>query len=198
MEMLSTPPTSPPPDALASEPVRRMKRVEFEKLAAAGCYDDERVELLFGVVVQMPPPDPAHDAGVFAVHSLLGRGIAERARVQCQSSFAASDDSHPVPDVLVTPLGRNAWKQHATTGLLAVEVSNTSMRRDRVIKARLYAETDVEEYWVVNLRRGEVEVYRDREGGEWRTKTTHGRGEAISPRAFPDVVIAVSEIVPPL
>jgi Uma2 family endonuclease len=43
-----------------------------------------------------------------------------------------------------------------------------------------------------------VEVYRDGDGKEWRTKATHARGEVISPKAFPEVAIPVSEIVPPL
>jgi len=189
---------APPADLFADEPIRRMKRVEFQELADAGHFDDERVELLFGMVVEMPPTDPAHDAGIYHVHKRLFHALGDRARVQCQSSFAASDDSQPQPDVFVVPHGRNEWKEHATSAILVVEVSNTSIRRDRGIKARLYAMTDVEEYWVVNLQRGEVEVYRDPEQGEWRTKTTHCRGETISPRAFPDVVIAVSEIVPPL
>jgi len=193
MEMLS-----PPSDLFVDEPIRRIKRVEFQELAAAGHFDDERVELLFGVVVEMPPTDPPHDAGIYHVHRRLSRLIGDRAQVQCQASFAASEDSQPQPDVFVVPLGRDEWTEHATSAHLVVEVSNTSIRRDRGLKARLYALTDVEEYWIVNLPRGEVEVYRDREAGQWRTKTTHGRGETISPRAFPDVTIAVSEIVPPV
>ncbi len=193
MEMLS-----PQETLFATEPVRRLKRVEFDQLAAAGCFDDERVELLFGVVVEMTPTDASHDAGVYAVHMQLIRAIGERARVQCQASFAASDDSEPVPDVFVVPHGRDVWHEHATSAHLVVEVSNSAIRRDRGPKALLYALTDVGEYWIVNLKRGEVEVYRDPREGEWQRKSTHGRGETISPQAFPDVVIAVSEIVPPL
>ncbi|CAN5867417.1 Uma2 family endonuclease [soil metagenome] len=190
--------SSPQETLFATEPVRKLKRVEFDRLVAAGCFDDERVELLFGVVVEMPPTDPSHDAGVYAVHMKLMRSIGERARVQCQSSFAASDESEPVPDVFVVSHGRDVWNEHATSAHLVVEVSNSSLRRDRGTKALVYALTDVHEYWVVNLARGEVEVYRDREAGAWRTKSTHRRGETISPQAFPDVMVAVSEIVPPL
>jgi hypothetical protein len=39
-------------ELIAPEPIRNLKRVEFDRLAAAGCFDDERVELLFGRVVE--------------------------------------------------------------------------------------------------------------------------------------------------
>lgn len=193
MEMLS-----PDADLLQSEPIRPLKRVEFERLAAEGFFDDERVELLFGVVVMLPRTDPSHDAAIHAVRRLLERGIGDRARVQCQASFAASDISQPLPDVFVVPNGRDVWREHATSAHLVIEVSNTSLRKDRVVKARLYALAEVEEYWVIDLGRGRVEVHRDRDAGAWKNKTTHGRGETIAPRAFPDVAIAVSEIVPPV
>lgn len=41
-------------------------------------------------------------------------------------------------------------------------------------------------------------VYRDRHDGEWRQRTTHSRGEMIAMVAFPDVQVAVSEILPPV
>jgi hypothetical protein len=55
-------PSRPPPPW--SLPLRRMTRIEFEKLAAQGMFDNERVELVFGVVVNMPPIDAAHGESV--------------------------------------------------------------------------------------------------------------------------------------
>jgi len=34
-------------ELLGPEPIRKLKRVEFDQLAAAGCFANERVELLF-------------------------------------------------------------------------------------------------------------------------------------------------------
>ena len=41
-------------ESVARSKVRRMKRLEFERLSAEGFFDKERVELLFGV--RSPPP----------------------------------------------------------------------------------------------------------------------------------------------
>lgn len=188
-----------PPDAdlIPHDEMRRISRTEYERLCAERFFGDERVELLFGMVVTMPPPDARHDTAIYHVHELLRRAIGERAMVRNQSSFAASDDSMPVPDIFVISTD-DYWNKRPSRAQLVVEVSNTSIRRDRVIKARLYARVDVEEYWIVDVNDGTVEVHRDHRDGRWRSITTFGRGDTLSPLAFPDVVIAVSEIVPPI
>lgn len=45
---------------------RPLKRVEYDRLVAEGYFDDEKVELLFGMVVPMVPIDPAHDTSQYA------------------------------------------------------------------------------------------------------------------------------------
>lgn len=188
---------SSPAEILATEPVRPLKRVEYERLATLGYFDDEKVELLFGVVVEMTPVDTTHVAAVYHVRRMLERGIGDRAIVLSQSPFAASDESEPEPDAFVVP-NTNLWHEHPGSALLVVEVARSSLRRDRGAKAMLYATCEVEEYWIVDVDGGVVEVYRDRHEGAWRTKSTHGRGEVIVMRAFPDVLVAVAEVLPPI
>jgi hypothetical protein len=42
-----------------------------------------------------------------------------------------------------------------------------------------------------------VEVRRDRQAGQWRSIQTFRPGDTVTMLAFPDVQIAVSDIVPP-
>lgn len=192
MEMLS-----PHAALLANERIRPLKRVEYEKLASEGFFDDEKVELLFGMVVEMTPIDPDHTGSVYWVREHLARGIGGRAMVLSQSPFAATEDSEPEPDVFVIP-SRDLWNhQHPETAHLIVEVARSSIYRDKGPKALLYGLSQVDEYWIVNHEDGVVEVYRDRRDGKWQTRTTHHRGETITMLRFPDVQIAVSEILPP-
>jgi Uma2 family endonuclease len=170
--------------------------VEYELLAREGCFDEEKVELLFGMVVPMAPIDPAHSESVYWVHRYLQQQLGARANVYCQTAFAASDESVPQPDVFVTPPGR-FWDRLHETAHLVVEVANSSVRRDRV-KRSIYARADVREYWIVNHADGLVEVYRDRVDGSWQHTSIHRRGETLSPLAFPDVQIAIDEILPPV
>ena len=192
MEML-------PPHAtlLANERIRPLKRVEYDKLAADGCFADEKVELLFGVVVEMTPLDGHHVASVYWVREHLARGLRGRAMVLSQSPFAATDDSEPEPDVLVIP-NRDLWvHEHPRVAYLIVEVARTSRDRDRGPKALLYGLSQVDEYWVVDHVEGVVEVYRDRHAGTWRQQTRHARGETLTMARFPDVAVAVTDLLPP-
>ena len=193
MESMSTPETI----IRANEPVRPLKRIEYERLAAEGFFDDERVELLFGMVVPMTPIDPAHSESTYCVRRLLERRLGERARVRQEQPLAASDISEPQPDLAVVA-SVEYWKEHPAKAFLVVEVSRSSLRKDKGPKAVLYGLAEVDEYWIVNHVAEVVEVYRDRHDGEWRHKSTHRRGETIAMLAFPDVTIAVSEILPPV
>ena len=122
---------------------------------------DDRVELLEGVVVAMPPGNPPHDAAVSMTTRALHRAVGDRAAIRCQLSLVQGPYSVPEPDVVVVPGREDDYAgAHPTTALLVVEVAASSLPQDRLTKARIYAAAGVPEYWIVNLRDDVVEVYR--------------------------------------
>lgn len=177
-------------------PYRPLRRVEFDRLAAEGCFDDEKVELLFGMVVPMVPTDPAHETSGYLVQRVLTFAIGARAQVRVNASFAASEISEPLPDIFVTPNG-DYWHEHPDRAFLIVEIARSSLRRDRKVKTKLYGLAHVDEYWIVNHVDRVVEVHRDPHEGTWRHVSLHHPSETITMLAFPDVTIAVSDILPP-
>jgi Uma2 family endonuclease len=66
---------------------------------------------------------------------------------------------------------------------------------DRETKARLYAECAVPEYWVVNLVDDLIEVHSDIIRGVYASVVPHRRGGSISPQAFEDLAVPVSDIL---
>ncbi len=176
--------------------IRPLKRVEYERLAAEGYFEDERVELLFGQVVEMSPIHPAHSTSTTIVRKRIEAQVGTRAEVRSQDAFAASDISEPEPDIFVVPNG-DYWKAHPTRALLIVEVARSSLDRDQGTKAFLYGLAEVDEYWIVNHVDEVVEVYRDPAKGRWRSVTTYRRGQTIAMLAFPDVTVEASAILPP-
>lgn len=184
--------------SIEPEFIRRLSRSEYRKLGETGIFDDERVELLYGQIVVMSPTDPGHDTSVNTLAMLSIRALGDRAMVRNQSSFAASDDSEPMPDVVIAPR-EDYWREHPTEAFLVIEVARTSLRKDRGVKARLYGSVAVREYWIVEVEGGCVHVMRQPDGqGGWASRRTAQRGESIAIEAFPDVEIAVDRIVPPL
>jgi Uma2 family endonuclease len=179
--------------------IRPLKRFEYERMVECGIFaENDRVELLRGVLVAKEPQGPYHAGTAEVLHDRLHTLLAGRARVRAHSPIAPAlpDDSEPEPDIAVVPLGGSVF-EHPTTALLVIEISNTSLRVDRGVKASLYAEAGIPEYWIVSLPEGLVEVRDEPDSGEYRRLRTLRRGESIAPSAFPDAVIAVSEILPP-
>ena len=180
----------------ANEPIRPLKRVEYERLAAEGFFENEKVELLFGMVVPMTPIDPAHSMSSYRIRRALEHLVGTRAMVFEARPFAASEISEPEPDVLVAP-SDTGWHAHPMRAFLVVEVARSSLHKDQGPKAVLYGLAEVDEYWIVNQADALFEVHRDRHQGEWRSKQVYRRGETTAMSAFPDVVVAVAEILPP-
>lgn len=182
------------PNEIAPDTMRPLARVEYERLVELEMFEDERVELLYGAVVRMSPKGPAHESALERLLELFVQALVPRATVRVQSAFAASDVSEPEPDVLVVPR-RSYETVHPSEAYLIVEVSHSSLAKDRGVKARLYAEAGVGEYWVVNLVDGVIERYTVPKDGRYTVVTMHRKGDRIALVRFPDVVIAVADVL---
>jgi Uma2 family endonuclease len=79
--------------------------------------------------------------------------------------------------------------------LLVVEVADTSQYRDRVVKLPRYAAAGVVEVWIVDLQASVVDVHREPAAAGYGVLQRFERGAEIAPAAFPDVVLAVDDIL---
>jgi Uma2 family endonuclease len=173
---------------------RRTSLVEYYKLAELGFYRDQRVELVDGIVVSMPPMGPPHASVVQRLGKLLTLHVRDRGEVRSRLPFAAGDDTEPEPDIAVVPPGAYA-DRHPGHAWLVVEVAETSLTYDREAKAPLYAASGVDEYWIVDLSSAVIEVYTHPVDGRYAEVRRVGAGEKLAPAAFPDVAIDVADLV---
>jgi Uma2 family endonuclease len=79
--------------------------------------------------------------------------------------------------------------------LLVVEVSDSTLNHDRNVKGPIYAAAGILDYWIVNLADGQIEVYRDPSPDGYTHVEIRARGDSIQLVAFPDVSIAVTDIL---
>ncbi len=177
------------------ELVRRLSRAEYEALGRMGAFDDQKVELLFGVIVRMSPIGPPHVWASNRLAQALIVALGDRAFVANQSSFAASDDSEPEPDIAVYP-PKDYRRELPSEAWLIIEVADSSLKRDRNVKAALYASIGVPEYWIVDLVHGLVLVHRDPVDGAYLSLTSVPHGGTLTPAAFPDVAIPTNDFLP--
>lgn len=179
---------------LAPETPRKISRELYDRMVSLGLLDDARVELLHGAIIEMSPNDPSHASPVDELTAILVPALAKRARVRIQQPFLAADESEPEPDVAVVPLG-DYRLVHPDEALLVIEIAASSLRKDRLIKAPLYAVSKVREYWIVNVVERVIEVHRGPTGGGWASVTRHEHAETISAKAFPDVAVRIADIL---
>jgi Uma2 family endonuclease len=175
--------------------LRPLYRREYDQLVALGAFRDERIELLYGALVPMSPIGPPHSSAVQKLTKLLILRLGERAAVRPQLPFAALETSEPEPDLAVLPSGEYA-SEHPEQAFLLIEVAESSLAVDRGLKARLYAECGVPEYWIVNLVDRQIEAHHDPAESGYRRTTLHRGAEAIPIAAFPDVLVRVDEVLP--
>jgi Uma2 family endonuclease len=187
-----TPPVPHAPTRITVEDYFRL--VETGVLA-----EDERVELLEGVIVSMAPSGPRHASAVAALGQILSQRVGERAAVRVQLTFLIPPFSAPEPDVAIVPGSHlDYWEAHPARALLVVEVADSSLAQDRLTKSRIYAAAGVPEYWIVNLRDGMIEVLRnpDPASASYRHVQRLGRGARLSLSALPGVEIDLADLMP--
>ena len=181
--------------ALSSvEQLRPLRRAEYDQLIALGAFQDEHIELIDGALVRMSPIGPPHSGTVARLNELLVLAFAGKAFVRPQLPFAASELSEPEPDLSLVPRV-DYDREHPELAHLIIEVSESSLRWDRGRKARLYAESSVPEYWVVNLVDRRVEVHTDPVSGVYQQITNYEKGERIRLQAFRDMEFAVDDFL---
>jgi Uma2 family endonuclease len=160
-------------------PLVRLSVAQYHAMRDASILtEDDRVELLEGMLVQKLTKKPPHRLATSLVRTALEAAIPPGHYVDSQEPITTAD-SEPEPDVVVvrgTP--RNYANRHPGPGdvVLVVEVADDSVERDR-LKAQLYATAGISVYWIVNLRSRVVEVHEEPRGGAYRKRTDYASGD---------------------
>ena len=166
---------------------------DYHRMAEAEVFDPkDRVELVDGEVLEMAPIDSRHAGCVNRLNYLFVSMLGTRAVAAPQNPVEVDDYSEPQPDLVVLR-PRDDFYSNAHPApddvLLVIEVSNPTLRFDLGRKTDLYLAGGVPEVWVVDVN---AEVIHAAAAGSRRTV---GRGEALAPQAFPDLVLEVAAIV---
>jgi len=180
----------------------RLTMEQYDEMIRRGAFlprKEHHVELIYGEILPMSPIGPPHNATVYELNDWSFEVLPRKAvYVGPQGAIGTPAlDSEPEPD-LVWVRRKDYRLQHPRPEdvLLVVEVADSSLAKDRGLKARLYAEAGIADYWVMNLQDRTVEVRRDPLGPAYRSVASFGVGEEVRPLAFPAAVLPVSRLFP--
>lgn len=177
----------------------RFTVAEYHQMIAAGVFgEDDRVELIDGEIVNMPPMNSLHAGYVGRLINLFAARFGGRAFLTSQTPVNLLIDSEPQPDIaLLKPRSDSYTQAHPTPDdvLLLVEVSDTTIEFDLKTKQAVYSKAGIRELWVLNLPEWRLEVFRDPGEHGCRGHRLLWADDSIAPLALPELTIKVSEIL---
>lgn len=188
--------------------IHRWTRAEYHKMFEMGLFGDKRVELIDGEVLEVAGMLAPHAIAVRKFNARLVRTLDENSFViGVQMPIVVDDYSEPEPDLFVASGTEEDFSSdHPGRDrlVLVVEVADSSVSEDRSVKAGLYARAGISDYWIVNVRDRQIEVYRQPQvapgnssGHGYGTRLIILEGSTVAPLFAPDLKIAVSEVLPP-
>ena len=172
--------------AIPSDMIWRLSVDRYHSMIENGILTDEDpVELLEGWLVFKMPKNPPHRAATRIVRMAIESILPSGWYVDSQEPIALFD-SEPEPDVVVV---RGDTRQYldrhpgAEDIALVVEVSDTTLQRDRSLKKRIYARAGIPIYWIVNLLDRQIEEYTqpfgEGEDADYATQQNYGLQDSL-------------------
>jgi Uma2 family endonuclease len=173
---------------------------EYLRMAETGILSEsDRVELIYGEILTMSPVGCPHAATVDRFTRALVRTAGDNAIVRVQASVQLSEYSQPQPDIsLLRPKDDFYYSKHPGPSdiLLLIEVADSSLQYDQTIKAGLYAESGIAEYWIVDLQNDRFFAYSEPKGRSYGLLREYHRGDAIAPSLLPECHLQINDLLP--
>lgn len=183
---------------MATQVKRQLFTVEdYYKMAEVGILKPtDRVELINGEIIQMSPIKSLHASVVTWLGEELNFQLRGKATVRIQNPIRIDTYSEPEPDIAVVKYKKDKYRNQHPTGedvYLVIEVADTTLMKDRTIKKQLYAAVGIPEYWIINLKAKQIEVYRQPSGKGYTIEKIAKTGETLAAQGI-DFEVEVGEV----
>ncbi len=178
---------------------------EFHRLCALGLFANRRPVLLDGVILEQGPMDAPHGNGVERTDTAIRLAFGPGWRFRIQLPLVLNLHTDPVPDIAVIAGSLVGNPDHPTTAALVIEVSDSTFDTDTTEKAELYATAGIADYWVLDVDKRQLHVFRDPHplplppdlaATAYRTHLALAPADRVSPLAAPTASILVSDLLP--
>ncbi len=188
--------------AHSSTNLRLLTVQDYHRMVEAGILAaDERVELIEGQLFSMAAKGTAHSAAITRIQRILSQRLAGRALLRLQDPVQLNDFSEPEPDVAIVqpdPLDYEEHHPRPSEIFWIIEVADTTLRRDRDLKAPAYGRSQIADYWILDLPARQLWVFRNPGTDGYASQQIFAEQDIIAPLAFPDCLIRVGEFLRPL
>jgi len=183
------------------ETTKKLFSVEdYHRMAEAGILGpDDRLELIDGEVLEMSPIGDRHAVAVNIATNRFAAVFGSRVFLSVQNPLRLNDHTELQPDIVLLKYRDDFYRDRMWTAkevLLVLEVSDTTLRYDRMVKLPQFATAGVPEVWIESLAADELLVFRGLSDRSYSTALTFRRDDLVSTLAFPEVSFRVGDLLP--
>jgi Uma2 family endonuclease len=177
-----------------SLPHRRFTSHDVARMVEAGLIDpDERIELIDGEIIDMGSEGEAHWNARAKLVNWLVRRLPESIMLAPDGPLRLSTENEPEPDFYLYAADTNVNDVRGESALLVVEISDTSLSKDKLVKAPLYAAHGVREYWIIDLANRVTLVHRGPSANGYAEPQVVAFDDALSVQAVAGFALRLSE-----
>ena len=185
-----------------SQTLKQWSVSTYHRMSELGILaSDERTELIAGHITVMAAKGTPH---VTALRLLATQFDAYLSNLpffaSTQDPIHIDEFSEPEPDLAIVRGSVLDYADHHPTPeeiVLLVEVADSTLKQDTEVKDKLYAGAGIAEYWVQDLKRDRLHIFRQPMPTGYQSHSILSKDATISPLAFADLVLSVGAIFPP-
>jgi Uma2 family endonuclease len=183
--------------------LKRWTVQDYHRMSELGILDpNERTELIAGHITLMAAKGTPHVLSLRLLSRQLDELLVDQpVFVSTQDPIQLDDFSEPEPDLAVvrgTELDYADRHPRPSDVDLIVEVADSTLKQDCEIKDKLYAQANIIEYWVLDLRNRQLHIFRNPTPTGYTSHLILTEPNEISPLAFSGVVLTLTTLLPPI
>jgi Uma2 family endonuclease len=194
----------PPNLTFTPEPttLKRWTVEDYHRMSELGMiHADERTELIAGQVLFMAAKGTPHVMALRLLAIALDAFLADLPFfVSTQDPIQLDDFSEPEPDcAIVRGTILDYVDRHPCPSdiALVVEVADSTLKYDTEVKDKLYAQSGITDYWVLDLKNRQLHVFRNPTPTGYTSHLILTEPNQITPIAFPNITLNLTDILPP-
>ncbi|MBE9032739.1 Uma2 family endonuclease [filamentous cyanobacterium LEGE 11480] len=188
---------TPEPTAL-----KRWTVEDYHRISELGMIrDDERTELIAGQVLFMAAKETPHILALRLLSIALDKLLADQSLfISTQDPIQLDDFSEPEPDcAIVRGTALNYADRHPCPSdiALVVEVADSTLKYDTEVKDKLYAQSGIVDYWVVDLKNRQLHIFRNPMPTGYTKHLILTEPNQVTPLSFSNIILNLTDILPP-
>jgi Uma2 family endonuclease len=169
---------------------------ELDAMERAGLFaGSDRFELIGGEIVPMSAKGAKHEHYKVSLNMFWMRRSAESYHIAQETTFRLSKDTYMEPDFVFYDSKVKLPQLDATNTLLAVEISDTSLKFDRGRKASIYASFGVRVLWVIDVNTLDTHVFGQAGTEGYQSVKVVGPNQILVPDFAPELAVKLRELV---